>query len=194
MSTLSLSEFLQIDPKQLDIKVTRINSNILLTTYDVELTVASKNIHFTSQKRYTEFQGFYDSLTIRYQNLSFPEFPSKFQLINKNEKRKLFFDSLLKTVQQLACSHSEIKKELLKLIYEFLVGQSEVVKKSSFGSEMNNSSLDKSSLTINIKEDSIREVKLVKTPGKQESMDSQLLKSKLSLGEMTPEDNKGIQI
>jgi hypothetical protein len=179
MSALSLSEFLQIDPKEIDVGVTKINSNILLTTYEVELNVESKNIHFKSQKRYTEFQGFYDSLTIRYQNLNFPEFPSKFQLINKNEKRKLFFDNLLRTVQQLACSHNEIKKELLKLIYEFVLGGGQgsegYVKKSSFNDNssvngrIDNSELDKSSCaTVSFKtSDDNKSVISTKTPRKE---------------------------
>jgi hypothetical protein len=155
MSTLSLSEFLQIDPKDLEVGVTKFNSNILLTTYEVSLDINAKDIHLVSQKRYTEFQGFYDSLTIRYQNLIFPEFPSKFQLINKKEKRKMFFDSLLKTVQQLACSHGEIKKDLLKLIYEFVIGTSppELVKRASCITEAtmaNNSNFETKSMNSSI--------------------------------------------
>jgi predicted DNA-binding protein YlxM (UPF0122 family) len=132
MSNLTLSEFLHLDPKDIDLAVTKFNSNILLTTYEIELKIPSKELNIIIQKRYTEFQGFYDSLTIRYQNLTFPEFPSKFQLINKNEKRKKFFDNLLKTVQQLACSHTQIKKDLMKLIYEFVIGSShEFIAKSN---------------------------------------------------------------
>lgn len=125
-SPITLQQFLKISPDDIDISVTKINSNIFMkTTYEVTLSISSEStnlyIDCAVQKRYTEFQGFYDSLTYRYQNLNFPQFPSKFQIIKKEESRKKFFDSLLRTVLKLASAHPEIKKELLKLLYEFVI-------------------------------------------------------------------------
>jgi hypothetical protein len=125
MTSPSLKEFLLLDPEEIDINVTKVCSNLFMTTtYEVVLEIFQQNITCTVHKRYTEFQGFYDSLTFRYQNLQFPEFPSKFQVLKKEETRKKFFESLVKTVVKLASTHQEIKKELMKLLYEFIFGQS----------------------------------------------------------------------
>lgn len=120
MSILSLQEFLQIPSDEIDISVDKVHSSIVITTYEVILSIQSRDYTYAINKRYTEFQGFYDSLTIRYQNINIPAFPSKFDIFKKEEKRRKFFDSLLKTVVQLSQAHPEIKKELLKLLYEFI--------------------------------------------------------------------------
>jgi len=124
---LSFDEFLKIPAEHVHIAVPKFNSNIFgITTYEVLISFDEKISKssdlikdYVIQKRYTEFQGFYDSLKIRYQNINFPNFPSKFQLVNKNESRRKFFDSLLKTVLKLAIGHIEIRKEIMKVIYDF---------------------------------------------------------------------------
>jgi len=132
----NLEDFMKIPVEQMDICVKAVNSNIFgKTTYQVCFTIDDDILNsfdllkeYVVNKRYTEFQGFYDSLTFRYQNINFPTFPSKFQILNVKESRKKFFDSLLKTVLKLAVGHKEIRKELLKLLYEFIFrqGRSEV--------------------------------------------------------------------
>jgi hypothetical protein len=134
--TISLQEFLQIPTDRMNISVSKFITNFLTkTVYECLLIIdfeeGNISIESSIQKRYTEFQGFYDSLTYRYQNLAFPTFPSKFQIINQKESRKKFFDSLLKTVVKLAEAHPEIKKELLKLLYEFIFGTGVEIKKLS---------------------------------------------------------------
>jgi hypothetical protein len=133
---LSLEEFMKIPVEQMDICVKKFNSNIFVkTTYEVSITFDGDILNtldllkeYLVHKRYTEFQGFYDSLTYRYQNINFPTFPSKFQIVNVKESRRKFFDSLLKTVIKLAVGHKEIRKELLKLLYEFIFRQGSEVK------------------------------------------------------------------
>jgi hypothetical protein len=148
--SISLQDFLKVSPEDMEISVAKFSTNIFVkVTYDVVLLIDSdiENIHVdcSVQKRYTEFQGFYDSLTYRYQNLKFPDFPSKFQLVNTKESRKKFFDSLLKTVLKLAAGHPEIKKELLKILYEFMWEKNGNIEIKPLGDRKLNNSIDGSS-------------------------------------------------
>lgn len=118
---IQLCEWLKTDLDEIEIGVPDICKNLMKTTYEVLIEIKSIDCAWTVQKRYTEFQGFYDSLTYRYQNISFPPFPSKYQIFNKKENRKKYFDALLKFVLQLAKNHKEIKKEILKLLYDFVL-------------------------------------------------------------------------
>lgn len=158
-SLLSLVEFLKIPVEEIDLNVKKFNSNVFgKTTYEVSLNFEGEISNsldllkdYTVQKRYTEFQGFYDSLTYRYQNINFPSFPSKFQILNQKESRRKFFDSLLKTVLKLAVGHKEIRKELMKLLHEFFFrqGGSEVKqthRKTSIQSSEINSNLENFSM------------------------------------------------
>lgn len=118
---MTLQEFLAVPPDQVECNVPKFNSGVMKnTTYTVQLEIPIKGYCYSSSKRYTEFQGFYDSLTLRYQNLNFPAFPSKFQVINKEESRKRFFETLCRTVIKLAIAHQEIKNDLMKLLFEFV--------------------------------------------------------------------------
>ena len=131
---ITLQDFLKVPTDKVEISVSRFITNFLTkTVYECVLLIddedANLSLKCTVQKRYTEFQGFYDSLTYRYQNLKFPPFPSKFQIVKQKESRKKFFDSLLKTVIKLAEAHPEIKKELLKLLFEFVISPGVEIKK-----------------------------------------------------------------
>ena len=128
---LSFHEFYSIDSNELDLSVNKINSSILKTTYEVRLLIMNRNVEYTINKRYNEFAGFYDTLTIKYKNLNFPEFPSKFQLFNKEETRKNNFSKLLQFVLTLSVNHREIKRDLMKILYEFLFPQG-ITKPESF--------------------------------------------------------------
>lgn len=150
LPSISLQDFLKISPEDMEISVAKFSTNIFVkVTYEVVLLIDSdlSNIHLdcSVQKRYTEFQGFYDSLTYRYQNLKFPDFPSKFQLVNTKESRKKFFDSLLKTVLKLAAGHPEIKKELLKILYEFMWEKNSSIEIKPLGERKLNNSIDMAS-------------------------------------------------
>jgi hypothetical protein len=159
---LSFDEFSKIPAEHLHIAVPKFNSNIFgITTYEVLISFDEKISKssdlikdYIIQKRYTEFQGFYDSLKIRYQNINFPNFPSKFQLVHKNESRRKFFDSLLKTVLKLAIGHIEIKKEIMKVIYDFFfkIRSSENVK-SNHQRKASNISTDSNLLHDNMSMD-----------------------------------------
>ena len=121
MAELNLKEFVSLPISDISIIILKYNSSIFVkTTYEISLEILSTNYNYITSKRYTEFQGFYDSLTLRYKNLKFPAFPSKFQMLNKQDFRKEYFEGLFQSVLQLAQQHSEIKKELLKLLYEFI--------------------------------------------------------------------------
>ena len=119
-SSLPLSKFLSQDPKKLNIEVANVHQKFMITTYEVTLDLYELDLNYSINKRYTEFAGLYDSLRMRYQNVTFPEFPSKYQLFNKTDDRKKFFTQLLKSLLKLVISHQESKKEVFKILYKFL--------------------------------------------------------------------------
>jgi hypothetical protein len=127
---INIHDFLALDPTLLEIGVINFRSTIVLTLYEIQVKIPQMNLTYNIEKRYTEFQGLYDSLLIRYQKLQIPEFPSRYQIINKKEKRKQYFDTLLKTIHELACMHNSIRRDLLKLIYEFVFSKEGGVYKS----------------------------------------------------------------
>ncbi len=119
---VTLEKFVKIPIENINIKIGNINSSIFhTTTYEVVLKIKMDYEYtYKVNKRYTEFQGLYDSLTYRYHNLTFPRFPSKTQVFHKEETRKKYFDNLLVDILMLSSVHKEIRKELLSIIYEFI--------------------------------------------------------------------------
>src|SRR5579872_3576986 len=97
----TLNEFYSLDISDLLISVPKINDSILTTTYEVNLYIITKELLYTVNKRYTEFAGLYDTIKMKYQNVNFPEFPSKMQLFKKLETRKKYFDIFLRTILQM---------------------------------------------------------------------------------------------
>jgi hypothetical protein len=174
---------LKADVNKIDISVAKFSDNLFSkTTYEIIMIVEQEaplnSVEVLVQKRYTEFQGFYESLTYRYTNLKFPSFPSKYQLLNQKETRKKFFDSLLKTTLKLARAHSSIRKELLKLLYEFILDKEndtleiknfqEKLKKenenfSNSGYFDNSSSMDKGSVIDTLSQNTKEEVQQGRT-------------------------------
>jgi hypothetical protein len=63
---------------------------------------------------------------MKYKNFNFPEFPSKMQLFKKLETRRKYFDTFLRTVLNIGNNHSQIKKDIMKILYEFLFSSHEV--------------------------------------------------------------------
>lgn len=119
---ITLQNFIKIPTENIKIKIGNVNSSIFqTTTYEVILVLTVEYEYtYKVQKRYTEFQGLYDSLTLRYHNITFPKFPSKTQVFKKEETRKGFFNTLLNDILMLSSIHKEIRKELLSIIYEFI--------------------------------------------------------------------------
>ena len=99
--TLTFNEFYKIDINDIYLSVTKINSSLFKTTYEITLVIISMKIEYSINKRYNEFAGFYDILTFKYKNLNFPELPSKFQVFKKEKTRQKFFSKLKKLINNL---------------------------------------------------------------------------------------------
>jgi len=136
---VTLQNFVNIPIENMKIKIGNINSSIFhTTTYEVILIINTDyDYTYKVNKRYTEFQGLYDSLTYRYHNLTFPKFPSKNQVFHKEETRRKYFDTLLVDILILSSIHKEIRKELLSIIYEFIFKSD--VRRGEFDLPANNS-------------------------------------------------------
>jgi hypothetical protein len=119
---IKIQDFINLPIENIKIKIGNINAPILQpTTYEIILILEMEYEYtYKVSKRYTEFQGLYDSLTIRYHNINFEKFPSRTQIFNKEETRKKFFNSLLSNILFLSAKYKEIRKELLSIIYEFI--------------------------------------------------------------------------
>lgn len=74
-------------------------------------------------KRYNDFLAFNEALLTKFKNLDFPEFPSKFQLVNRKETRKDKFTTLFDKIIHYAKEFPELKEKLLSMLYTFLVVQ-----------------------------------------------------------------------
>ena len=135
---IKLKDFINLPIENIKIKIGSINASIFqATTYEIIL-ILDMEYEYTYKvfKRYTEFQGLYDSLTFRYHNINFEKFPSKTQVFHKEETRKKFFDNLLANILLLSAKYKEIRKELLSIIYEFIFKND-----NKKGEEINNGSM-----------------------------------------------------
>jgi hypothetical protein len=74
-------------------------------------------------KRYNDFLAFNEALLTKFKNLEFPDFPSKFQIVNKKETRKDKFTYLFHLIMHYAKTYPELKERFLVMIYTFLVAQ-----------------------------------------------------------------------
>jgi hypothetical protein len=78
-------------------------------------------------KRYSEFEALYDVINMNFKNidLNLPEFPSKFQVINREETRRNYFERLLNKIVEIYCEKitNETNRRLLSTIYVFMVGE-----------------------------------------------------------------------
>ena len=128
----SFNEFNSYEISDLKISVGKINESILTTTYEINLFISSKEQMYSVSKRYTEFHGLWDTVTEKYKNFNYPEFPSKIQIFNKNETRKKFFDVFLRTILNLGKKHPEIKRDIMKILFEFLFPDAPEVKSEVF--------------------------------------------------------------
>ncbi len=72
-------------------------------------------------KRYNEFNAFYEAVTLRFGNLPFPHFPSKFQMTKKIQTRIKAFQDLLDAILDFCKSYEDVKNDLLLLFYRFVI-------------------------------------------------------------------------
>lgn len=71
--------------------------------------------------------AFNEALLTKFKNLEFPDFPSKFQLVNKKETRKERFSSIFHLIKIYAKEYTELKEKLLNMLYTFLLVQCKTV-------------------------------------------------------------------
>lgn len=72
-------------------------------------------------KRYNEFNAFYEAVTLRFGNLPFPHFPSKFQMTKKIQTRIKAFQDLLNSILEFCKIYEDVKNDLLLLFYRFVI-------------------------------------------------------------------------
>jgi len=91
----------------------------------LEYVIEVKIPGFTGRinKRYNDFLAFNEALLTKFKNLEFPDFPSKFQLVNKKETRKDKFSYLFHLIMHYAKTYPELKDRFLGMLYTFLVAQ-----------------------------------------------------------------------
>ena len=65
--------------------------------YIVEVSLA-RQIVVRCYKRYNEFEALYQLITMKYKNYDMGEFPSKFQILSKEETRKQYFQNMLNQI------------------------------------------------------------------------------------------------
>lgn len=78
-------------------------------------------------KRYNDFSAFNEALLTKFKNLEFPDFPSRFQLLNKKETRIEKFSELFKRILEYASKYPELKERLLNMLYTFLVASCKTI-------------------------------------------------------------------
>jgi hypothetical protein len=124
--------------------------------YIIEVYV-SKKLAVRCLKRYSEFEALHEVVRMNFKNIDLgtEDFPSKFQVINREETRRQYFERLLNRIVQTYCEKvtNETNRRLLSTIYVFMAGEQarparasplsdgstyngeENVRKSSFNSE-----------------------------------------------------------
>lgn len=80
-----------------------------------------------TSKRYNDFLAFNEALCTKFKNLEFPDFPSKFQIVNRKETRKDKFTYLFHLIKHYAKEYKELKEKLLSILYTFLVASCKTV-------------------------------------------------------------------
>jgi hypothetical protein len=87
-----------------------------------------------TSKRYNDFYAFNEALSTKFKILPFPEFPRKFQLMNKKETRRKKFEELVELILGYADEYPELKDKLFGILYSFIIAQCKTleVTKGSF--------------------------------------------------------------
>ena len=115
MSYLTLEKFLIIPFESYQISVIKFETKKFITTYIIELLIYNPELNISNEylinRRYSEFRILYETIMKLVPSLKLPEFPSKIQLIDKEETRLKYFNLFLNT---------KFKKDLLIELYKFL--------------------------------------------------------------------------
>lgn len=98
----------------------------MIQRYIVEVYI-SKRLVMRCMKRYSDFEALYEVIRMNFKNIdiNLPEFPSKFQVINREESRRNYFEKLLNRILEIYCEKitNETNRRLLSTIYVFMVGE-----------------------------------------------------------------------
>lgn len=78
-------------------------------------------------KRYSEFEALYEVIRMNFKNidLGIGNFPSKFQVLNREETRRSYFEDMLNQIIHIYCEKitNETNRRLLSTAFVFLVGE-----------------------------------------------------------------------
>ncbi|KAL4453660.1 hypothetical protein ABPG74_009556 [Tetrahymena malaccensis] len=117
----SFEKFTSGDIRQISLTVLGTESKLFkYKTYKIEVkSPFFPDIHCF--RRYNEFHALYKVLKLKYQNIQLPNFPSKYTVINRTEKRRVAFHRILNGILEIAQQHhGQIQKNILQLLYVFL--------------------------------------------------------------------------
>ena len=125
MSFLTLEKFLILPFESYQISVIKFETKKLgATIYKIELLIYNTELNFSNEylinRRYSEFRNLYETIMKLVPSLKLPEFPSRIQLIDKEEKRLKYFNLFLNTIYEVAKNNIKFKKDLLTELYKFL--------------------------------------------------------------------------
>lgn len=71
-------------------------------------------------KRFNDFVALSDVIKMKLENIEMKSFPSKFQIFNKSETRRAYFDEMMKRLLRAAKEHEEIRHQVLSIIISFV--------------------------------------------------------------------------
>eukprot|EP00347_Sterkiella_histriomuscorum_P002460 403368062 len=123
---ISMEEFSLIDPNELEIFVVRPVKKIV-SEYLIEVKI--KNIlRYKVQKRFRDFDSLDIALKQKFQNLKFPEIPSKTQILKKEQTRMKYYNDLFYHFKKYAIDYDNMRQRLLKVVYILLIMDSSPIK------------------------------------------------------------------
>ena len=122
---ISKEEFISLEISSIFITVKKWKSkSFLSTTYQVELYInASSTISYEvyADKTSDDFEKMYDMLISKFKNISLPEFPTQFQIFDREKTRMNFFDLLLNKILLFAKNNPDTYQTFLTVIYNFVI-------------------------------------------------------------------------
>ena len=122
---ISKEEFISLEISSIFITVKKWKSkSFLSTTYQVELYInASSTLSYEvyADKTSDDFEKMYDMLISKFKNISLPEFPTQFQIFDREKTRMNFFDLLLNKILLFAKNNPDTYQTFLTVIYNFVI-------------------------------------------------------------------------